>query len=298
MYRACVAVDDAVNRVLTEGRRIFGALAEQPDFDEWLCDAWQGATRTWPNLGVSPEVFAAHLRASTRADAPLKDLQTSDLFLACGCLAGDPTALATFDREFLSRVASYVARIDSSAIFADEVRQALRQHLLVAEPGHQPRLARYDGSAPLGAWLRVVSVRLALNLRRARGQVLPRAEDGAPVHPPTPDPELDYLKARYGQEVHTAFAAVLRAITPKERNLLRLHFLEGMTVHAIATVYQVNKSTISRWLAECRARLLDETRRVLSEKLKLDPAEFDSMIALVQSRLDVSLRGFLGGSTK
>ena len=52
-----------------------------------------------------------------------------------------------------------MARIDSSSQFVDEVKQGLRERLLVGPP---PRIAEYSGSGPLGGWLRVVSVRLAI----------------------------------------------------------------------------------------------------------------------------------------
>src|SRR5580658_856001 len=69
-------------------------------------------------------------RASEPAPA---ELHASDLFLAAACARGHPEALAAFDESFLSHVAAYVARLNPSAEFADEVRQRLREKLLVGD---------------------------------------------------------------------------------------------------------------------------------------------------------------------
>jgi len=45
-----------------------------------------------------------------------------------------------------------------------------------------------------------------------------------------------------------------------------------------------------------RERLFDETRRRLLEELQLPPRELDSLLALVRSDIDVSVRRILGES--
>ena len=53
--------------------------------------------------------------------------------------------------------------------------------------------------------------------------------------------------------------------------------------------YQVNRSTVVRWLSQARHTLLKETERLLREHIALDGAEFSSVMRLVQSLLDLSL---------
>jgi RNA polymerase sigma-70 factor (ECF subfamily) len=54
-------------------------------------------------------------------------------------------------------------------------------------------------------------------------------------------------------------------------------------------MFQVNISTVSRWLASARESLLVQTRDGLSRQLHLAPGEFDSLARLLHSQIDVSL---------
>ena len=159
----------------------------------------------WPGVIVTPDVFVAHVRRVTASDADpeaaLAKLHAEDLYLACALTHGDTRALASFEERFLPEVAGYVAQIDRNPSFVDDVRQNLREKLFVAEVGASPKIAEYTGRGPLGAWLRISSVRIALNLRRrAKHNVEPDVEGGPQLRSPAADPELDYLKSRYRRE--------------------------------------------------------------------------------------------------
>jgi RNA polymerase sigma-70 factor (ECF subfamily) len=66
-----------------------------------------------------------------------------------------------------------------------------------------------------------------------------------------------------------------------------------MTIEAIAAVYGVHRMTISRRIAASRAEILATTQRLLRERLRVTPEELDSLLRLVQSRIDVSIRRYL-----
>jgi len=85
--------------------------------------------------------------------------------------------------------------------------------------------------------------------------------------------------------VNAAFAT----LDAESCNLLRLQIVQGLRTAQIAALFRVDRSTIKRRLAGCRAQLLEETRRHLQEKLNLSPAEFESIAGLVQSQLHLSL---------
>ena len=53
---------------------------------------------------------------------------------------------------------------------------------------------------------------------------------------------------------------------------------------------RVESSTVARWIARARERLLTLTREELTARLGLTPDELDSLLRLVRSQLDVSLR--------
>jgi RNA polymerase sigma-70 factor (ECF subfamily) len=251
-------------------------------------EAFDRGRAAWAGVVVDAQVFAAHV-GRFEEEAELHP----DLYLACACAHGDGAALALFDRSILSEVGGYVRRIDASPELADEVRQVLRERLLVGIGGAPPRIADYSGRGPLGAWVRVSAVRVAIDLRRKRSTEPLAAASSEPVTNQL-DPEAALLLARYQGEYQTALREALATLSAKERNLLRMHFVDGMTVDRVGTVYRVHRATAARWIQAIRERLLDETYRRLGERLRLSPAEFASLTAIVQSQLRVSLSGILG----
>jgi RNA polymerase sigma-70 factor (ECF subfamily) len=260
----------------------------------------------WPGVRVDPARYVAHVahaiadvaRGPTLA-GQLGALHAGDLFLAFACAHGDAAAHAALDRHFLGAVDRYVASVDTSPAFAAEVRQKMREELLVAprEAGAPPKIAAYGGRGPLGGWLRVVAVRRALNLRRGKADDLVLDPDaGGGIASARPDPELDYLKALYRQEFKDAFASALQRLAPEERNALRVHHLDGLTLDETAVVCRVSRATVARWLAGARARILADTQKLLRDRLKVDETTMQSILRLVQSQLDVSLHAYLGES--
>ena len=248
----------------------------------------------WRDFAIEPQDFARHVERTVQGDAdPLRalgELHAGDLYLAFACAAGDRAALAAFEHRMLPEVGAYIARTDPDPALADEVKQLLRHRLLVGDP---PKIASYSGRGPLGAWLRTVAVRAALEVVRARKPETPLDEAGGLALRAAHDPQLDYLKTRYAREVGDSFAAVLGELPDKQRNILRLYFLEGLTIEAIAQLYRVHRMTVSRWIAQWRDEILAATQRLLRERLRLSPDELDSLLRLVQSRIDISIQRYL-----
>jgi RNA polymerase sigma-70 factor (ECF subfamily) len=268
-----------------------------------LRELMDACTAAWPALALDTTRFLRHVADSMddKADvvSAVRSLHGPDLYLALGCANGDARALSAFEEHFLPEVAGYIAQIDRSPAFADEVRQALREKLLVAgraEGGgvQRPKIAEYTGRGALGAWLRVSSVRTALNMRRgAKREVAPESENTPELRAPGIDPELDYLKTRYKDEFKEVFKTTLESLSADERTVLRLHYLDGLTLDQIAVAYRVHRSTAARWLAQSREKIVDETKRLLQQRLKANPQEIESLLAVVRSQLDVSIYKFL-----
>jgi len=203
-------------------------------------------------------------------------------------------ALRLFDERFLPEIDAPVRRVDATAAFLQEVRQALRVRLLVGSEGAPPRLGEYRGTGPLGAWIRVAAVRIALNLKRAAVPVTSTEEVLGELVASEPDPELRHLKTLYRAEFGAALRAALSALPERQRVLLRLHYVDGLRLARIATLYQVHESTASRWLSSAVDAVATEARRRLIERLALSPSSLDSVARLVQSNLELSIRRLLG----
>jgi len=251
------------------------------------------ARAAWPALAFD-RGFAEHVQSllADEADPTVAagELVAGELYLAFACARGDGAAITIFDHHYLREVGAYVARTDPDPAFADEVRQLMRHRLLV---GEYPKIATYSGRGPLGAWLRTVAVRTAIELVRARKPHTELDEQSPALRGPDLDPELDYMKTRYAAIVGQAFGEVLAALPQRQRNILRLYFLESLTIEAIAQVYNVHRMTVSRWLASWREEILAATQRLLRERLHVSPDELASLLRLVQTRIDLSIRRHL-----
>ena len=62
----------------------------------------------------------------------------------------------------------------------------------------------------------------------------------------------------------------------------------------IGLLYRVHRVTASRWLAGARKAVLSHTRRLLTDQLDISAEEFESIVRLVQSQLDLSILPAIG----
>jgi RNA polymerase sigma-70 factor (ECF subfamily) len=254
----------------------------------------QEARAAWPGLSVGDgeylEYVTERLPAGDRM-AALETVHVHDLYLACGCAQGDKVALRAFEGILKPEVAAALARLRCSASTADEVGQIIRTRVLVTEGGVPPRIAGYLGQGSLRSWVRVMATREALMiLRKARSE--PDAVDAHLLEAETPedDPEIAHFKRVYRSEFEASFRVALATLTPRERNLLRQSFVHGLTVARVGALYKVHGATASRWIAQAREKLLAATKQELIERLQIETHELESIMRLIRSRLDVSLR--------
>jgi RNA polymerase sigma-70 factor (ECF subfamily) len=260
---------------------------------------WDEGTRAWPGVELDLERFAAHLASRlARATVPvgLDEVHGPDFYLACACAQGNPRAIAAFDACFLPQVALYLGPLGRGDAFVADVVQLVRERLFVAPLGADPKIADYNGMTAIGAWLRVVSVRLALSLLRqekSRGRGCVGDAFGERAMVGAPDPELDYLKARYAGEFRLAFQTAVHDLDAEQKALLRLHYIDGLTVDELGRLFAVHRSTAARWVERARKQIVDETRRRLGDRFQMTASEIDSVLRAIQSELECGLADLL-----
>jgi RNA polymerase sigma-70 factor (ECF subfamily) len=253
------------------------------------------------HLAVDGARFLAHVARHVPGPpeewrSALARVHGADLYLAFACAAQVPGALAVFE-GMCGGVIDGALSGQATAAFADDAKQLVREKLFIggdAEDPGGPRILSYAGRGPLAAWVAVSAQRAALSLRRhevaahARHRAAAAEELAAAVHP-----ELAYLKRTYRAAFAECFEAALSALGNRERTLLRLHLISRLRLDQIAPMFQVNISTVSRWLAAARESLLVHTREGLSRRLHIGSGEFESLARLLQSQIDVSLARLL-----
>jgi RNA polymerase sigma-70 factor (ECF subfamily) len=277
--------------LLLHARGTTGDVSATPELEAAAVELVRRARAPWPDIDVSDEVFLRHVgeRIADKQDlvATLERLHAGDLYLACACCRSDARAIAAFERVFVSQISLYLSRPGALPSFADEVRQAVRERILVARDELLPRIESYNGRGPLGGWLRMVTTRIATDLRRAQRHDA-RAVD-FPLSPRVPDPEVAYLKERYRAEFERAVEQAFGSLGTREGNVLRLHFLDGLAPAPIAAMHRVSVRTVQRWIVAAEQELMAGVRRILNERLRLSPSELESLLGLVRSQLSVSL---------
>lgn len=251
----------------------------------------------WPDITIEggEAAFLQYVESRRHPGAILSSLHAEDLYLTYACAHGCEAALRAFDRRYLSQVDHFVPPGDRSPAFLDELRQVLRDKLLVGRDGAPPKIAGYSGRGSLQSWVRTAAVHAARNLHRSRGSDPLRQGDEGAVNSLTDaqEPELRYLKQKYRQEFKEALQAAFGSLPFEQREVVRLHYVDGLNIDKIGDLLGVNRATVARWRVAAQQALLAATQRQLHQRLKLSKTEFSSLARLVQSQLDVSLARLL-----
>lgn len=265
-----------------------GSMAE---LETLLASSVAGAREAWPDVDLSDGDFLAYLAPrlppELAVEEALRPLCIGDLWLACAVLRTDPSALAAFETHELQHVAAAISHLDGGSALVLDTMQAVRERVLGTGTGNA-KLADYRGRGNLRGWLRVIAVREALQILRARRRETALPDDlatqlqhAAPAPSLTPNEQVVYRQA---------FDAALATLTPRERNLLRQQHIYGATIDELGALYGVHRATAARWLAQIRETVLRRTRRHIGEALRLANDDLDSAMGKLAEHLDYSLR--------
>jgi RNA polymerase sigma-70 factor (ECF subfamily) len=280
------------------------SAAEDAPLEEALRGFAERGAAAWPTVALPTEVLAGYLGERAPADAPpvdwLAGARAGDLFLACACAEGLPSALRAFDAAFVGQIGTYLHALRPTPQVVADTTQELLEKLFVGVGGAPPRIRQYDGQGALGAWVRIAAVRTAVDLIRAQNAGPRRGDDvdeiaGAVVG--RSDPEIELLEARYRGEFMAAFRQAMAALSQRQRTLLRLTIVERLTPARIGVMYGVHRTTAMRWVEAAQEDVLSRTRATMRARLDLSPSECDSLIALLKSRIDITLTSLLEGQS-
>jgi RNA polymerase sigma-70 factor (ECF subfamily) len=258
--------------------------------DDKLRAAFHRGQDQWPSVkSLTPESFRSFVDAAG-VDPVALDERAGDLFLAAAAAAGNDDAVRVFDRELLSELPRWLARLHLAEDVVGEARQQLRSKLLVGPP---PKLAQYRGSGRLAAWVRMAAVRTALDICEADPVISGRLHTGEEPLLSALDQEQRLIRNKYGGLFQEALRDAVGQLSKRDRNLLRFHYVAGMSLDAIARTYHVHRATVVRWLAAIRDDLDSAVRIRLWEELGISPTEVRSLWNAVRSDVEVSISRLL-----
>lgn len=228
--------------------------------------------------------LAAHL--SQKLARGTSALAWDDLTLAYAAANGFEVAWRVLERRCRPAVRAALVKVLPTAQ-AEDLEQNLFAELAVAETS---ALLGYAGEGPLVGWLVVVATRRGWKVAAREAPrnddddtLLDRVADGQK------DPALEVFKAQHGETFRSSIKSAFARLSAKERNLLRLHHLDGVQTAELAKVHGVHRATLVRWLADARQSFVSNFRDEFSAKLGTQRMEVDSLARVFRSGLDISL---------
>ena len=261
--------------------------------------AWESflasARLAWPRVKLDEDAlltFIGERLVGGDLVAALAAAPAGDLALAAACAAQEPTAHAAFD-HVLTEVDSAGASTGATKDQIEEVKQLLRMQLLVAKDGKPPGIAGYRGKGPLRGWVRITATRELIRHKKKRGRETTLSQSLDKYLASGVDPALEQLKQEYRTEFALALNEAIEDLTPEDRTLLRQAIVDDMSIDAIGAAFGVHRATAARWLNRARGALVSATHKRLAARLKLPVEQIDSVIRLVQSKLDASVIRYL-----
>lgn len=273
------------------------APAQRPRWEQRL----QAAAAQWPDVKLEADLLAAHagqlLGAFASLAEGLEGFYLPDVYLTLAAVRGDPAALKAFNTTHVAGADPELRRLGVDPDDVHDIKQRVCQRLLVTQPGMPARLLTYGGRGSLQGFVRVAVVREALNHLNARRRNHTSNDEvlqdlaGGPA-----DPELEHIKQHYRQHFADAFHAALGQLDAQQRTMLRMHLADGLSLEQLGHAFGMHRATAARHLARSRQELLSATRMTLRQTLGVDGLEFESIMRLIASRLDVSVIRHLSGS--
>lgn len=207
-----------------------------------------------------------------------------DLELVTAALDRDERALEALDAEI---VLAAKAATKSTPDLANDVAQELRRELVTAKR-EDSKLPLYRATGSLRAWLRTMAVRVALKLTKKTAREEP-AELYERVSDAQISPELALFKAQHRDRFAAIFSRALAQLEPRQRTMLKLKYLDQLTVKDIGRAYQLHHSNVVRTLQKTEAALLETVRREFARELQLSEERVDSAIDALVSGLHPSV---------
>ena len=199
------------------------------------------------------------------ACGPFRDLlaqpraHPGEVWIVLACIAGAASAMRRFEARYLDPLGSLLRSrgLDSDAV--SEVKQRVRIRLFLKERDGVPVILHCAGQGRLAGLMRVTAIREAARLRAVAQPV----ELDLQMFGWTEQPQKHLDSARR-ELAKLSFERAVAGLEPRDRVLLRLHYVKGLSAAQVARMYGVHRATGARWLENARSRL----RRGLTRALR------------------------------
>lgn len=256
----------------------------------------QRGAQAFPSIRLPPERFLEFLQRHLAPDSleagALDRLHGHELYLVCAYGLGDRAAHQILDAEYLPGVRRALVRLRATDDAIEEVLQAIRHVLVEMQNPHAERRG-YSGRGELAGWLRVVAVRLLGRSHRRAQRHRSLDEAALELLPLGAEPEDSLARHAHRQQLAEAFREAVAALTSRERNLLRYHYVSRLSIDQIALIYCIHRATAARWLQRAEERLAAATSDRFRRRVPVGEDSAQRLLALVHSQLSLSVLDWL-----
>ncbi|GEM_PF-2340927 len=218
---------------------------------------------------------------STEQVVSLVVADTADVLVAFAAGLGSPRAIAELELLFAAAEAHLRGRGYSPDVAAEATQRA-RVALLTGGR----TIFTFDGRGALGAFIRVVCVRQALQQARDAKKTVDFDELSATAL--DTGPELELLRNTYREQVDRAMTGAWAQLSKHDRFVLSLHLHAKHSISEIAKVYGIHRINAARKLAAARTALIHGTRRLLQGELGVSSTTASSVLRLTSFGLSVN----------
>jgi RNA polymerase sigma-70 factor, ECF subfamily len=180
-------------------------------------------------------------------------LTSVDRGLLQRCLQHDSGAWNDFVDRFLGliyHVIHYTAHLRSAPLNPEEVEDIAQEVLLQVVANDYAVLKQFRGRSSLATYLTVIARRICVH----------QLAKMAPTRKPLPEnlkrtDEDDHPRTRVGLERQEEVLKLLKRLPSKEREVVRLFYLEGRTYEEISATLNMPVNTIGPVLSRAKKRL-------------------------------------------
>ena len=177
------------------------------------------------------------------------------------CLAREPGSWNDFVDRFLSLIyhaIGYTAHLRSVRLNPEDVEDIAAEVLLQIVANNFKVLREFRKESSLATYLTVITRRICIHELIRRQKVMDAIKRGE-ARTPEPDPD-DAPAAQKGMESLEEVEKLLRRLSGKEREIVRLYYLEGRTYEEISTETEVPVNTIGTILSRARKKLRETAK--------------------------------------
>ena len=176
------------------------------------------------------------------------------------CLTKQPGAWNDFVDRFLGliyHVVQHTAHLRSATLRPEDTEDVAAEILLQIVERDYAVLRQFRGQSSLASYLTVIARRICVQQLSQRSA----ARDVQPPSPESPEKDADDPGPAAGLERLEEVERLLGRLPAREREVVRLHYIEGRTYEEISTELNIPVNTIGPILSRARKKLRERTTK-------------------------------------